>query len=96
MVKKGLHDHKETVMDPEAIRVAQIRLWGEVYALGKLRTGEEVRGNYLDLQGWRDPNKTRQVVLGTQACCSDQWLSHCRGFPSLSICTTPAFKVVVL
>lgn len=69
---------------------------GEVYALGKLRTGEEVRGNYLDLQGWRDPNKTTQVVLGTQACCSDQWLSHCRGFPSLSISTTPAFKVVVL
>lgn len=66
-----------------------------MYALGKLKTAEEVRG-HLDLQGWRDPDKTRQVVLGTRACCGDQWLSHCRRFPSLSICTTLAFKVVDL
>lgn len=37
-------------------------------------------GNYLDLQGWRDPDKTRQVILGTRACWGDQWLSHSGGF----------------
>lgn len=67
-----------------------------MYALGKLRTGKEVRGNYLDLQGRRDPDKTRQVILGTRVCWGDQWLSHCRRFPGLSICTTPTFKGVDL